>query len=139
MAGICCYRPDGSRARLCFHTQPDSYNDHTLIVVLKQLHRFLRGAPATLIWDNLPSHHSRVMGAWLETQRHWLRVEYLPGYAHDLDPVQGLWANLKGMELANLCRDTIGEVLDAARHGIARVRGESTLLFSFLRHCELEL
>jgi hypothetical protein len=43
------------------------------------------------------------------------------------------------VELANLCRDTIGEVLDAARQGIGRVRQEPTLLFSFLRHCELEL
>src|SRR5215211_4533121 len=60
--------PGRIAARLCFHTQPDSYNDHTLIGVLKQLRRFLRGAPVTLIWDNLPSHHSRVMGAWLETQ-----------------------------------------------------------------------
>jgi hypothetical protein len=81
MAGICCYRPDGSRARLWFHVQPGSDNDHTLIGVLTQLRRFLRGAPVTLIWDNLPSHHSRVMGAWLEGQRHWLAVEYLPGYA----------------------------------------------------------
>ena len=119
MAGICCYRPDGSRARLCFHTQPGSYNDHTLIGVLKQLRRFLRGAPATLIWDNLPSHHSRVMGDWLQGQRYWLAVEYLPGYAHDLDPVEGLWANLKDVELANLCRDTIAEVIDAARQGLA--------------------
>ncbi len=139
MAGICCYRPDGSRARLCFHVQPGSYNDQLLIGVLRQLRRFLRGAPATLIWDNLPSHHSRVMGDWLGTQRHWLAVEYLPGYAHDLDPVEGLWANLKGQELANLRRDTIAEVLDAARRGIGRVRQESTLLFSFLRYCELEL
>jgi transposase len=131
--------PDGARARRCFHTQPDSYNDHTLIGVLKQLRRFLRGAPATLIWDNLPSHHSRVMSHWLEGQRHWLTVEYLPGYAHDLDPVEGLWANLKGQELANLCRDPIGEITDAARQGIARVRRESRLLFSFLRHCGLEL
>ncbi len=107
--------------------------------MLKQLRRFLRGAPATLIWDNLPSHHSRVMGDWLGTQRHWLAVEYLPGYAHDLDPVEGLWANLKDVELANLCRDTIAEVLDAAWQGIARVRRESTLLFSFLRYCGLEL
>jgi transposase len=139
MAGICCYQPDGSRARLCFHTQPDSYNDHTLIGVLKQLRRFLRGAPVTLIWDNLPSHHSRVMGAWLQTQCHWLQVEYLPGYAHDLDPVEGLWANLKDVELANLCRDTITEITEAARQGITRVRRDSTLLFSFLRHCDLEL
>jgi hypothetical protein len=53
--------------------------------------------------------------------------------------VEGLWANLKGVELANLCRDTIAEVIDAARQGIGRVRGESTLFFSFLRHCGLEL
>jgi putative transposase len=72
------------------------------------------------------------MGAWLATQRHWLQAEYLPGYAHDLDPVEGLWANLKGVELANLCRDTIAEVPEAARLGIARVRQESRLLFSFL-------
>jgi hypothetical protein len=89
MAGICCYRPDGSRARLCFHAQPGSFNDLTLIGVLKQLRRFLRGAPATVVWDNLPCHHSRVMGAWLAGQRHWLAVEFLPGYAHDLDPVEG--------------------------------------------------
>jgi transposase len=139
MAGICCYRPDGSRARLCFHSQPDSYNSQTLIGVVRQLRRFLGGVPVTLVWDNLPAHHSRVMGAWLDSQRHWLQVEYLPGYAHDLDPVEGLWANLKDVELANLCRDTIAEVLEAARLGIARVRRESTLLFSFLRHCELEL
>jgi hypothetical protein len=109
MAGICCYAPDGSRARLCFHAQPDSYNDHTLIEVLKQLRRFLRGRPATLIWDNLPSHHNRVMRDWLTSQRHWLQVEYLPAYAHDLDPVEGLWANLKGVELANLTCDTVAE------------------------------
>jgi transposase len=139
MAGICCYAPDGSRARLCFHVQPGSYNDQLLIGVLRQLRRFLRGAPVTLIWDNLPSHHSRVMGDWLDTQRRWLQVEYLPGYAHDLDPVEGLWANLKGQELANLARDTIAEVLGAARQGIGRVRRESTLLFSFLRQCGLEL
>jgi hypothetical protein len=40
---------------------------------------------------------------------------------------------------ANLCRDTIGEATDAARQGIARVRRESTLLFSFLRYCGLKL
>ena len=139
MAGICCYRPDGSRARLCFHTQPDSYNDHTLIGVLKQLRRFLRGAPVTLIWDNLPSHHSRVMGAWLETQRHWLQVEYLPGYAHDLDPVEGLWANLKGGELANRCCQTAEEVIATAQVGMIRVRRDGQLPLSFLRPTGLTL
>jgi transposase len=31
------------------------------------------------------------MGAWLAGQRHWLVVEPLPGYAHDLNPVEGVW------------------------------------------------
>jgi transposase len=139
MAGICCYRPDGSRARLCFHTQPDSYNDHTLIGVLKQLRRFLRGAPATLVWDNLPSHHSRVMGGWLDTQRHWLQVEYLPGYAHDLDPVEGLWANLKGCELANRCCADRRELIATAQVGSIRVRRDPDLLRSFLAGTPLTL
>jgi hypothetical protein len=96
--GICCYRPDGSRARLCFHSQPDSYNSQTLIGVLRGLRRFLRGAPVTLVWDNLPAHHSRLMGAWLEGQRHWLQVEYLPGYAttwtrwRDCGPTSRTWS-----------------------------------------------
>jgi len=110
-----------------------------LIGVLKQLRRCLGGAPATVLWDNLPAHHRRVMSGWLEGQRHGLAVAYLPGSAHDLDPVQGRWANLDGVELANRCRDTIPEVLEAARQGIGRVRLEHRLWFSFLRHRGLEL
>jgi transposase len=132
---LCPWRVAGAAVQ----TQPDSYNDHTLIGVLKRLRRFLRGSTATLIWDNLPSQHSRVMRDWLAGQRHWLQLEYLPSYAHDLDPVEGLWANLKGMELANLTRDTVAEVLMAAQQGVARVRREPALLFSFLRHCGLDL
>jgi hypothetical protein len=62
-----------------------------------------------------------------------------PGPSSPNEPDGIFTANLKGVELANLCRDTIAEVIDAARQGIGRVRRESTLLFSFLRHCGLEL
>jgi transposase len=79
------------------------------------------------------------MRDWLTGQRHWLQVEYLPAYAHDLDPVEGLWANLKGVELANLTCDTVAEVLAAAQQGVARVRREPALLFSFLQYCGLDL
>jgi hypothetical protein len=42
--------------------------------------------------------------------------------AADLNPVAALWSNLKGHELANLACDTLGEVIQATRHGIQRVR-----------------
>jgi len=47
------------------------------------------------------------MKAYLGSQRRWLVVERLPAYAPELNPVEKLWANLKGAELANLCAETL--------------------------------
>ena len=49
-------------------------------------------------------------------------TEPLPGYAPELNPVEGLWASLKGVELANLAGDTLEEVIAAAERGIQRIR-----------------
>jgi transposase len=92
-----------------------------------------------LVWDNLPAHTSLAMRAWVAAQHAWLQVEYLPAYALDLDPVEGLWANLKGVELANRACRSLEELAAAAEQGIGRVRGESELLFSFLHQAELSL
>jgi hypothetical protein len=70
------------------------------------LRRHLHGKPVILIWDGLSAHRSKAMKAWLQTQRHWLTIEPLPSYAHDLHPMELVWGNLKAAELANLCPDT---------------------------------
>ena len=139
MAALCCYRPDGARARLAFHLQPGSYNDQLLIGVLGQLRRFLHGQKATLLWDGLPSHRSRPMQAFVASQRGWLVVERLPGYAPELNPVEGVWANLKGQEFANYAADTIDDLSQHARQGITRVRRRPGLLFAFLDRTGLSL
>jgi transposase len=79
------------------------------------------------------------MGAWLRRQHHWLVAEPLPGYAPDLNPVEALWSNLKGVELANLAGDTLDDVTAAAERGIQRIRSTPHLAYSFLRHCGLSL
>jgi transposase len=91
------------------------------------------------VWDGLPAHRSRVMQAWLCRQRSWLVVEPLLGYAPELNPVEALWANLKGVELTNLAADTLAEVTAAAERGIQRIRSTHHLPYSFLRHCGLSL
>jgi transposase len=106
---------------------------------LEQLRRALGGQKATLVWDGLPAHRSLAMRAWLARQRSWLVTEPLPGYAPELNPVEGLWANLKGVELANLAADTLQEVIAAAERGIKRIRATHWLAYSFLRHCGLSL
>jgi putative transposase len=89
------------------------------------------------VWDGLPAHKSKVMKEYLLQQRPCLTVERLPGYAPDLNPVETLWGNIKGQELANRCAEDLTEVARAIRRGMRRVRKSSKLPFSFLQHAGL--
>jgi transposase len=139
MAAAVAYAPDCSQAHIVFQTRAGAYNDESLITFLDAVHDELAGAKLTVIWDGLPSHRSRRMQAYIAAQRRWLVVKRLPGYAPDLNPVECVWGNVKGTELANLCVDTIEETAQAAHAGIDRVRNDTDLAFAFLRHCGLSL
>jgi transposase len=140
MAAALGYRADGTAARLCFHLQQPSYDTDTLIGVLEQLAGFYTGQRVVLIWDGLSAHWSTRMRAYLDSQRDWmLRVERLPAYAPELNAVEYLWANLKGVELANLPTTTLAEVADATTHGIQRVCKHEDLVVGFLAHTGLTL
>jgi transposase len=138
MAAALCIRPGGGGSRIAFHIQHGSYDTGTLVVALDELRRFLDGEKATLIWDGLPAHRSRKMGDWINQQRSWLVVERLPAYAPDLNPVEGVWSNLKGMELASLTSEHLGELIATARAGIDRIRRTPNLAYGFLHGCGLK-
>ena len=137
MSGALAYRPDGSEAALVFQIKPGSYNTDSLIGFLTDLHTHFAGEKITLIWDNLSSHKSKQMKAWTATQRHWLVVERLPGYAHDLNPIEMVWGTLKSVELANLCPNTIDEAHTAAESGLERIGSSYDMCFAFLAHTGL--
>jgi hypothetical protein len=86
--------------------------------------------------DGLPAVRSE--GGVLTTDARRNRPE-LPAYASELNPVEGLWANLKGGELANFAGDTVAEVADQACHGIQRVCDSDSLVAGFLAHTGLTL
>jgi transposase len=131
------FRWDGKKTRLLARTRPDSFNTESLIAFLKELKRFVQGAPVILVWDRLPAHRSNVMKGFLIEQRDWLEIEWLPGYAPDLNPTEAVWNNIKGRELANFCADQIDEATDAFRKGLRRVAHTLQLPFSFLKHAGL--
>ena len=62
-------------------------------------------APVIVIWDNLNTHLSTVMHAFTGAHPDWLTVIQLPGYAPDLNPVEGAWSNMKN-GLGNLAACT---------------------------------
>jgi hypothetical protein len=138
LAGALAYEPDGSDAHLFFELRPGAYNDETLIEFLSEFDE-TEHRRVLLIWDGLPSHRSRRMSDWVASQRHWLSVEPLPGYAPDINPIEHVWGNLKSTELANLCSDTIGEVADIAEDGLDRIGSDAALCMAFLHHTGLRL
>lgn len=137
VAAALAYRWDGQRCRLYFQIRPGNYGAESLIAFLKELRRHFRGQRIILVWDGLPAHKSQIMQAYLQSQRHWLSEERLPGYAPDLNPVETLWGNIKGQELANRCSEDLGEAATAVCQGMARARQSQQLSFAFLHHAGL--
>jgi hypothetical protein len=79
------------------------------------------------------------MRHFLASQSSWLRVHALPSYAYDLYPADGLWSNLKAVDLANQVNTDLDDVEHAAARGINRIRHRPDLLWNLLSRCGLLL
>ena len=80
------------------------------------------GAAACVTMSVVPSALSpKPRSSRVHNDGRWLVVEQLPGYSHDLNPMELVWGNVKARELANLCPDTI----DEADVAVNTVSGES--------------
>ena len=133
------FRWDGRRSRLFFQTRPGTYTDGGLITFLRALKRHFHGRSIILLWDGLPAHRSGRMQRYVARQRAWLHVERLPAYAPDLNPVEQIWGNVKGRDLANRCPTEILALRQPLRGGFARIRRHPDLAVGFLRHAGLSL
>ena len=133
------FRWDGHRARLYFQTRSGTYTTAPLITFLRTLKRHFRGHPVLLLWDRLGAHKSHQMYAYLARERYWLTTEFLPPYAPELNPVERVWGNVKGRELANHCATDLADLARPLHRGMRRVRRHRQLPFSFLQHAGLAL
>ena len=57
--------------------------------------------PVVLVLDNGPIHTSKASRVALAQRAHWLRVEWLPKYAPELNDIEGAWRDLKRHHLAH--------------------------------------
>ena len=90
VAGALAYEPDGSDAHLVIQLRPGAYNNEMLIQFLAQLNEIEQRC-VLLIGDGLPSHRTKRMRDWIASRRHWLSTGPLPGYAHDINPLDLVW------------------------------------------------
>jgi len=82
-----------------------------------------------MIWDGAPLHRRHLIHKFLANgaaQR--LHLERLPAYAPELNPGEGLWHQLKGVELRHVCCFNIPPLRHELRDAVKRVRRKPRIL-----------
>jgi transposase len=119
------------------HAQDHSINSADVVAFLEHL---LREGPGrmVIIGDGAPIHRRQLIKEFLANgaaQR--LHVERLPAYAPELNPGEGLWQQLKGVELRNVCCFDLPHLRHELRDAVKRVRRKSRVRHGFFRGAKL--
>ena len=142
LAALLATKP-GHRPRLLYRTHSGrrrgdrrkGFSEVDYARLLDAAHRQL-GGPVVLVWDNLNTHVSAAM-AEIIAARPWLTVFRLPPYAHELNPVEPVWSNLK-RSLANLTKHNLAELTALVKTRLKRMQYRPALLAGFLASTGLE-
>jgi transposase len=130
LSAISAISPEG---KLYFHCQDHAIDSGDVAAFLKHLLREVPGR-MVLIWDGSPIHRSHTIQEFLASgaaQR--LHLERLPAYAPELNPGEGLWQQLKGVELRNLCCFDIPHLRGELRDAVKRVRRKPRVLQGYFQ------
>lgn len=144
VAGLVCLRA-GARGHLYYRVRVHrgrkgerrSMSEADYAELVTAAHHQLN-APVILVWDNLNTHVSAVMRLLLDARRDWLTVIQLPAYAPDLNPAEGVWANMKN-GLGNLSAGNAGQLAAIVRNRLKRIQYRPALIDGFLAQTGLTL
>jgi transposase len=125
LSAISAISPEG---KLYFHCQDHALDSGDVVAFLEHLLREVPGQ-MVIIWDGSPIHRSQVIRAFLANgaaQR--LHLERLPAYAPELTPDEGVWQQLKGVELGNVCCVDLPHLHRELRDAVKRVRRKPRII-----------
>jgi transposase len=129
--------PRRQRLSVFFRVQAENVRTPHVIRYLHQLHRQHR-RPLIVVMDRLNAHRSAVAKLHKRGAA-WLRVEWLPAYAPDLNPVEPLWSQAKFTDLANFVPEDVDHLHDAVIEAVGDVQFKPQLLRAFFQSAKLAL
>jgi transposase len=97
ISAISAVSPDG---RLYLMSKRDSLKGPDVVVFLQHLMEQIPGK-LLVVWDRGSIHRAKGVLEFVERHRPRLQIEWLPAYAPDLNPDEGIWQYLKNVELRN--------------------------------------
>ena len=131
------YRPRSGRLSLSFSIRDHNIKTPDFLEFMLQLRRELR-RPIILVCDRLNVHRSAIRRLH-EKGVDWLKVEWLPPYAPDLNPVEGVWNHAKYADLPNHVPDDSYELFDLVAESLNDQHFRPPLLQSFFRRAKLSI
>jgi transposase len=99
---------------------------------LKELKVHMNGRKLLLFVDGLPAHRSKEVREYVCKEKDWLRIERLPSYAPELNPIEYLWGAMKKKHLGN-ARTRGLHALARMVKGAKRKMNDTKLLRGFLK------
>ncbi len=128
-----------ANGRVLMHVQDATFRGPQVVRFLRHLLRHIPGK-LLVIWDGAPIHRSTVVKAFLAdggAEQLWL--EQLPSYAPELNPVEGIWRQLKRVQLRNICCRTLSDLRYELRLAMANLRHKANVLASLPKLCGYQL
>jgi transposase len=107
-----------------------------VIVFLRHLLRHVRRR-IVLVWDNLNTHKSGAVRAFVAAHQERIHIEYLPAYAPELNPDEGVWRYLKHVELGNFAPRNLAELKNALRRSVKKIQRKPDLIVGFIKQTAL--
>ena len=89
-----------------------------------------------MIWDNLNTHISAVMRAFIQAHPDWLTEVRLPSYAPELNPAEGVWSNMNN-GLGNLAAADVDRLAAIIKNRLKRIQYRPALIEAFLAQAGL--
>lgn len=134
LSAICAITPQG---KLYIMIQDRAFKGPDIVRFLRHLLRHVPGK-LLIIWDGLPAHHGQVVKDFLrQGAARRIHLERLPGYAPDLNPVEGIFHYLKYVELGNLCCQNLLMLHDELRKAVSRLRHKTHVILACIQHVQL--
>jgi DDE superfamily endonuclease len=138
LAALICLKP-GCRPRLIYRVhhgrghgkeRRKGFTENDYAQLLDAAHQQLAG-PVVVVCNHLNANISGTMTE-LIAARDWLTVYRLPPYAHELNPMEGAWANTKNSP-ANLPGSSTPDQLAAiVKNRLKRIQYRPALIDAFL-------
>ena len=96
-----------------------------------------RSKPVHLVVDGLPAHKTKLVKRYVESTKGRLTLHFLPGYAPELNPDEGVWGWTKYGQLANLAASNTLELRSRIENEFTVLRATPQLLNSFIQEADL--